>query len=325
MGRGMSETPSASPVHTDASPAPVAEPLAVSAAAPLAATAAAGWDWRHMAALLLGNVMLALGPWSVRLADTGPVASAFWRLSLALPLLALLAAANRQPLAGLPRSALLATAGAGLFFALDLAAWHVGIGQTRLGNSTLFGNSGSLILVIWGLFVMRRLPRVGEWLAFAAAGAGAAILLGRSLEIDAKTFHGDLFCVAAGIFYTGYIVLLQGWRARLGGWTLLFWAAFWGSFPLLGFSLLLGETVWPQNWWPLIALMLGSQVLGQGLLVYSLRHFSPLMIGLSLLTQPAVSVLAGWFAFGETLSGLDMIGMALVAGALVMVRAGDKG
>lgn len=36
---------------------------------------------------------------------------------------------------------------------------------------------------------------------------------------------------------------------------------------------LLGEPVWPQAWLPLIALMFGSQVIGMGLLVYSLRHF----------------------------------------------------
>ena len=41
-------------------------------------------------------------------------------------------------------------------------------------------------------------------------------------------------------------------------------------------------------------------------------------------TVPAVSVLAGWFAFGETLGLLDGLGMALVAAALVIVRAGEK-
>ena len=32
-----------------------------------------------LAAVILANVALAFGPWFVRLADTGPVASAFWR------------------------------------------------------------------------------------------------------------------------------------------------------------------------------------------------------------------------------------------------------
>jgi drug/metabolite transporter (DMT)-like permease len=295
------------------------DPAKASASAPDA------WNGRHLAALLVGNVVLALGPWSVRLADSGPVAAGFWRLALALPFLAVLARAARQPLAGFPRAAWLAVAGAGLFFALDLASWHIGIGMTRLANVTLFGNAGSIILMIWGLIAARRLPRRGEAAACVAALAGAAILLGRSLEIGTATFHGDLLCLLAGLFYTVYILLLQGARERLGNWSILFWASLFGAPPLLAFALALGEPVWPHRWWPLIALMLGSQVVGQGLLIYALRHFSPLIIGLSLMTQPAVAVLAGWFVFDEALTGWDGVGMVLLGLALVLARTGEKG
>src|SRR6185369_7274494 len=48
-------------------------------------------------ALLLGNVALAFGPWLVRLADTGAVATGFWRLVLALPFLWLIARGTGQP------------------------------------------------------------------------------------------------------------------------------------------------------------------------------------------------------------------------------------
>ena len=54
----------------------------------------------------------------------------------------------------------------GVFFALDLSRWHVGIGLTRLGNAALFGNSGSLILMVWGFIVVAA--------AAAAARMGSA-------------------------------------------------------------------------------------------------------------------------------------------------------
>lgn len=283
------------------------------------------WNGRHLAALLVANVALALGPWSVRLADSGPVAAGFWRLFLPLPLLFALARANRQQVVGLAPGLLVAAAGAGVFFAADLASWHLGIGLTRLGNVTLFGNSGSLIVMVWGLVALRRMPGRHEWLALSCALAGAAILFGRSLEIGKSTLAGDLLCLLAGFFYAFYIILLQGARARMGNWTLLAWSSLFGAPVLLAIALALGEPVWPTNWWPLAALALGSQVIGQGLLVYALRHFPPLVIGLSLLTQPSVAILAGWFAFGETLTVWDGLGMLLVAAALVIVRAGEKG
>ena len=90
-----------------------------------------------LAALITGNVALACGPWLVRLADTGPVSAGFWRVALALPILVLFAAINKERLHGLSRKGLLAVLAGGVFFGLDIAAWHVGIGDTRLANAVL--------------------------------------------------------------------------------------------------------------------------------------------------------------------------------------------
>ena len=277
-----------------------------------------------MAALFGGNVALALGPWFVRLADTGPVAAGFWRVTLALPVLALLARMNRQPLAGLPAKVVLAVLGGGAFFGLDIAAWHTGIGLTRLANATLFGNAGSLVLMVWAFITWRRLPRTAEWLAIAAAVAGAAILMGRSFAISPRTLLGDVFCLVAGLLYAGYLLILHDARKALGSWSLLTWSCLSSAAILLAISLLAGERILPQNWWPVVGLAISSQLIGQGLLVYALRHFPPLVIGIALLSQPVVAALAGWVSFGEVLTPLDLVGIALVASALVLSRVAGE-
>jgi drug/metabolite transporter (DMT)-like permease len=276
--------------------------------------------WLPLAALLVGNAALALGPYFVRLADSGPVAAGFWRLVLALPVLFLFA--SREPVAAAPvtRKLLLAIAAGGVFFALDLSSWHVGIGFTRLGNAALFGNSGSLILMVWGFVAWQRWPQSREWLAILAALGGAAILLGRSFEVSTRTLVGDLFCLLAGLLYAGYLLILQDARKTLPSWRLLGWSSAASVPLLLLIAFLHGEPVWPHDWWPLVGLAVSSQLIGQGMLVYSLRHFSPLAIGLALLTQPAIASLAGWLAFGERLGAIDVVGMALLAAALVLAR-----
>lgn len=285
------------------------------------ATAERDWSGWHFAALLGGNMALALGPLWVRMADSGPVAAGFWRLFLAVPVFVLLARMNGQRVLGHSRGAVLAIVAAGLFFGTDLASWHLGIGLTRLGNATLFGNSGSILLVVFGLIALRRMPRRMEWLAFAAAIGGSAILLGRSLELGRETLIGDLLCLLAGFLYTFYILLAQRARADLGGWTVLVYASTAGLLVLLGGALLLGEPIWPTNWGPIVALAFTSQVIGQGLLVYALRHFSAFIVGLALLTQPALAVVVGWGVFGEVLSPLDFLGMGLVCAGLVLARS----
>lgn len=274
-----------------------------------------------LAALLGGNATLAMGPWFVRLADTGPVATGFWRLMLALPVLALLALANGQPLGGLPRKVMLAVMIGGVFFGLDIASWHVGIGMTRLANAALFGNAGSLVLMVWGFIAWRRLPDGREWPALAAALIGAAILMGRSLEISPLLLLGDWFCLLAGLLYAGYLLILKDARRSLGAWSLLTWSSAASAIVLLAIALVAGETIVPTDWRPVIGLAVSSQLIGQGLLVYALRHFSPLVIGIALLCQPAVAALAGWLSFGEVLSPMDFVGIALVGSALVLARA----
>lgn len=271
-------------------------------------------------ALVAGNAALAMGPWFVRYADSGPISAGFWRVALAIPLLALLARANRQPLTGIPGKALLAVLLGGVLFGLDVASWHTGIGMTTLTNATLFGNGGSLILMVWGFIAWRRGPRPMEWLALAAAFGGGAILLGRSLEVSPRTLLGDLFCLGAGVLYAGYLLILQDARKSLGSWALLTWSCLASAPVLLGLALVMGEGVWPDNWLPVVGLMLSSQIFGQGLLVYALRHFPPLVIGIALLCQPAVAALAGYLSFGEVLTPLDMVGVVLVGSALVLAK-----
>ena len=282
------------------------------------------WSGLHFAALMGGNAALAVGPWFVRITDAGPVSAGFWRLTLALPLLFALAIGNGQRLTGYRPAVWAAIVGAGIFFALDIASWHIGIGMTRLGNATLFGNAGSIVVMVWALIALGRRPRRSEVLALAAALAGAAILFGRSLEISTRTLAGDLFCLFAGLCYAFYIIPLQKARETLGNWSLLAWSSLASAPLLLLIALLHGEPVWPQAWWPLIGLAAGSQLIGQGLLVYALRHFPPLVIGLALLLQPVIGVTAGWLVFGEMFTGWDAVGMAMVAGALVIARMGEK-
>src|SRR3954462_6471139 len=135
-------------------------------------------------AVLIGSSALAFGPWLVRLAGVGSVAAGFWRLALALPFLFVIAALTRQPVHWPARKLGILTCVAGFFFAADLAAWHVGIHLTKLGNATLFGNTSSLIFALWGLWLARRPPSPMQAGALALAALGAALLMGSSAELS---------------------------------------------------------------------------------------------------------------------------------------------
>ena len=276
-------------------------------------------------ALLVGNLALAAGPFLVRNSGVGPVSAGFWRMALAIPFLWLLARMFGQPVHR-PRKALtIAIALAAFFFAADLAAWHAGILLTKLGNATLFGNISSFFFAAWGLWLARRLPSPVQALALTLAAAGCAMLMWGSAELSAAHLRGDLLAALAGLLYTFYLIIVERTRGELQPLPLLFLASFFGAAMLLPVALAAGETITPADWTGLFALALCSQVVGQGLLVYALGHVPPLVVGIAMLTQPALSALLGWLYYGESFTPLDWTGAAMIVIALVLVRLRERG
>ncbi len=272
------------------------------------------------AALLLGNVALAAGPFLVRHAGVGPISAGFWRVSLAIPFLWLIARLLKQPV-HIPRRGLtIAIAAAALFFAADLAAWHAGILLTKLGNATLFGNISSFIFAAWGLWLARRWPSRVQALALVLAAAGCAALIWGSAILSAAHLRGDLLAAFAGLLYTGYLILVERTRGTVAPMPLLFLASLFAAIFLLPAALVAGEQLIPADWSALIALALCSQVAGQGLLVYALGHLPPLVVGIAMLTQPALSALLGYLYYDEAFTLLDWGGAAAIVVALILVR-----
>jgi len=276
-------------------------------------------------ALVVANIALAIGPWLVRIAKSeghvGPVGAGFWRLALALPLLILFARGERHAPRPADQTALVVAAiGSGLFFAIDLGAWHTGILHTRLANATLLGNCTAILFPVSGFIAARSLPSRKQGVALALATLGAVLLLGRSYELSARNLVGDLLCLFAGVAYTAYLVTVDRARSGLAPWTTLAWSVAAGIPVLLVVAFALGDPVWPRIWWPLIAMTLGSQIIGQGLILYAVSRVSALVVGLMLLLQPVVAATIGWIVYGERLTMFDFVGAIAIAAALLLVR-----
>lgn len=277
---------------------------------------------RAFVAVIIANIALAFGPWFVRLADTGPVASAFWRITLAAPLLVVMALGSGWRPHGLARGLWVTVALAGVCFAADLASWHIGILQTTLANATLFGNSATLIFPVYGFVVARALPSRMQGVALLLACVGAGLLMGQSYQLDPSHLAGDLFCLLAGVLYAAYFILMARARETMPPLPALALSTLASIAPLLLFAVLLDERIVPTQWGALIGLALASQVLGQGMMIYALGKLSPLIVGIALLVQPVVAATVGWIVYDERLGLADLAGAVLVAAALVLVRRG---
>ena len=259
----------------------------------------------------------------VRVADTGPVASAFWRMALATPVLLAVALLLRRreaaplSLAALPWGLGLA---AGALFAADLAVWHLGIVRTTTANATLFANTTAFMLAGWAILIKHERPSASTARALALALAGALLLFGSSAQMSSAHLLGDLLSLLAAAFYTGYLLVIMRLRDRLTTSTVLGMSTLMSAGLLLPVALLEPGVFWPTDWRPVVALAASSQLIGQGLMVFATGRLPAFIVGIGLLMQPLVSAAAGWLAFGETLGAVEIIGALMIASALLLVR-----
>jgi drug/metabolite transporter (DMT)-like permease len=279
-----------------------------------------------LGALLLGATCIALSPIFVRLSETGPTASAFWRVAIAVPVLwALCLFRERSPARRYGgRWALLLAAGAA--FAGDLGFWHLSIQHTSVANSTLLANLASIFVTLAAWLFLRQRPS-GLFLAgLACALGGVALLVRASTGYASGGLVGDALGVLTARFYAAYLFAVKGLRDR-GERTLplMAVASTVTAILLLPAALASGEQLFPASaygWGVLAGLALISHAAGQGLIAYALAHLPAALSSVSLLLQPVMAALFAWAILSESLVPLQIAGGAIVLAGIYLARKG---
>lgn len=280
-----------------------------------------------LVALFAGATAIAFAPIFVRLSEVGPVATAFWRLTLALPALWLWAVLERWNPQGSQKVPTNMLSGqlvlAGLFFAGDLSVWHWSILFTSVANSTLLANFAPIFVALgaWGLF--------GQWvsrsflMAMTLALIGTSLMVGSSLQMSLRHLWGDGLGLITAVFYAGYILTVKQLREELSVATIMAWGGTVTALALFPIALLSDDTIVPatgRGWSVLLGLALISQVSGQSLIAYALAHLPAAFSSVGLLLQPVMATVFAWQILGERLEPWQALGGILVLAGILRAR-----
>jgi drug/metabolite transporter (DMT)-like permease len=293
--------------------------------------------------LLAGGCAIAFAPIFVRLADTGPVASAFWRCALAVPLLWVWVFARRKspapsspsPLgegrgegSGRGEGPFIALVLAGLFFAADLGVWHFSILYTSVANSTVLANLAPIFVTLAGWLFWHRRVTPTFLAGMAVAILGMFVLVGPNFALGGKPLLGDALGALTAVFYAGYFLAIKVTRDA-GGSTarLMAWSTTITAIVLLPIALIAPQPFWPSSasgWWVLLGLALVTQILGQGLIAYAFAHLPASLSSVSLLIQPVMAALFAWLIFSEAIGAAQYLGGAIVLAGIWLARRGSS-
>jgi drug/metabolite transporter (DMT)-like permease len=215
----------------------------------------------------------------------------------------------------------------GLSLGIDIVCFFSAVKLTNIVNATTIGCLQPIVVAVFAakLFGETIKPRdVGA--ALVAIGAVVLIVV-ESSGTPEWSGTGDLLAIGALFAWAAYFVFSKRsagvitsteYTAGTGVWTT---AVAGVAAVVAGQDLAVPDT---SNWLPLLALIIGTGVIGHSVMNWSLTQI-PLWLGSTLtLLIPVVSSLAAWVFLDEPLTWLQLLAMAVVIGALATIVRGQR-
>lgn len=281
--------------------------------------------WSYLI-FLAGLICTTSAPILMRLSELGPLATAAWRTTLAVPVLALFLCFEPREvrtIRGLDRKDFWLLVLAGLFFAGDLALWNSSVMLTSVASASFLTNSAPVFVVLGSWLLFKDRPSSLFLVGLVVGVGGSAIMMSESLETSSRNFIGDFMSVAAAAFYACYLLAVSRSRKRASTMTLMTISTAVSAGALWVMAGLLETDLVPSTsngWLVVIGTALLTHVAGQTLIALSLGYVSANFSALILLLQPVIPTLVAWLLFNETLSGSQAVGALGIVIGLALAR-----
>lgn len=264
--------------------------------------------------LLLGVACIGFSPIFARMSEVGPIATAFWRMALAIPFLLV---SNKLPTLQerrqLPWKLVCL---ASVFFACDLSFWHISLFYTNVANATLLANSIPIFVTLGAWLMWRETVSKKFIVSVGITLFGAGMLTGNDIAAAPSHLLGDSLAVLAAAFYSAYFLTIRVIRLQVDSARLVMLAiSFVSSILLLIGALLLDEKIVPvtlYGWAVIIALALITQAIGQTLITTAMTQMKTSLSSIGMMLQPVVAALVAWWLFGEAITISQMAGGLII-------------
>ena len=259
-----------------------------------------------------------------RYAEVSPSTGTVFRAVFGLPLLLLVAWAERRRYGPLPGRARRFAVVAGIFFAGDLMFWHHAIEYVGAGLATVLGNLQVLIVGVVAWLAFGERPSRATLIAVPVVLVGVVLISG---VVGAGAYGtnpalGVVFGVATALCYSAYLLLIRvGGRdprrpagpvaiATIGT------ALVSGAAGLVIGDLDLAPSLASLGWLALLGVT--SQSIGYLCISLALPRLPAVVTSIILLVQPVLTVGLSVVLLAERPSVLQLIGVALVIGGIAV-------
>jgi drug/metabolite transporter (DMT)-like permease len=279
---------------------------------------------------VVGAMMISFSAVFVKLAHVNPTVSAFYRVFFGGCFLLIILLVRRElrwygwRFLGL---ALIT----GVFFALDLYAWHRSIQYVGPGLATILGNFEVFMVPVVAFMIYGEKPSFRLVLSVPPAMAGLFMIVGTPWGQLAPDFRiGIYYGLATAVFYTGFLMVFRKMQSHADSPPALFNLMVVSFATALFLALEMVRTnesfAIPdtQSLAALGGLALMSQTLGWFLIGHSMPKIPAAVAGLVLLLQPSLSFVWDVLFFNRETSPMAWAGVVLALCAIYIGAISGK-
>jgi drug/metabolite transporter (DMT)-like permease len=196
---------------------------------------------------------------------------------------------------------LLVAAGSSFAAFLVLLVWA--LAHTQVANATLLTHMMPIFTTLGGWLLVQRFSSQ-FWIGLVVALVGAIAIGAGDLSLAGETVWGDGAALLAAVFIAVEMLIVEQLRTRLATPTITMSECAIAALLILPTVLWHGSAVLPPSWESGSAVLgaaLVTQVIGHGLLTYSLKQFSAGLISVALLAVPIIAAVLAMILFGQNI------------------------
>ncbi|VED91277.1 EamA-like transporter family [Streptococcus equinus] len=276
---------------------------------------------KYIFLIFLAICFLATGGIFVKLSPLPPINTGFYRVLFSIPML--LPFIKKSDLQSLSYKQVVTIVLAGAFLAGDLTFWNSSFSYTTVANSNLLVNLTPFTVIPVSYFLFKEKMTPKFLLGGLVTLLGVFVLMANKVTVSPERLLGDSMSLGASVFYAMFMITVYKLRDTVKSNVIMFLSAF-GTLLVLAAVISFTEGFYvPKNFeelWPLLALALVSQILGQGLLAYCLGKVNASLSSLITLSQPVVAALYAWVIFQEHLNLQSIIAIIITLTGVYLAK-----
>lgn len=226
------------------------------------------------------------------------LALVFWRNLGGALLMSVFALRNKEWLRVENREGIRWAALAGVALSFHFIGFFIAMRFTTVAAGTAL----TALQPIFAAYFVKRLgghiPRQA-WIGMVISFLGVLIITGVDFQISHRAFLGDLAAIVCAALAALYVMLGSQAQRTISTSTYTSICYFVCALTALPIALISGTQIWgfsAREWWLLLALIAGAQILGHTMFNLALKRVSPAIVSLIVFFEvPVSAILAYWW------------------------------